>query len=689
MIGNLSPQEMRDNILNHNSDFQKNIIAWIESCQVGEFLTGSQQQVLEKVHTKEQWPDYKDPTETMPIPPPDICRKKHKDGDKCIHCHELEHWWTEFEETVDDLISKSNIHNCERGMNKDGSRKRNLAYVGCKDNKYGKCRARFPRPTFNNSHVDPETGSVNVKKREEWINSLTPHLTYLFRCNTNVTCMWSGTALKAVILYIPDYITKTGLKTHVVFDVIRGIFDKHQDILDGNISEKEKARRLMTKMANLLYTKLEMGAPMVCMYLLGNPDHYTSHTFVPFYWKTFVNEVYHAWNPDNKDIIPPKITLPRTKKQIVGLSPVHDYIYRPTELEHMCLYDWVRCCKRKKLPSSKATEKVNHMKTRSNKANDEEALSESEHMSCNSDDDLQNEDSDCEDNCRVGKPLPSSMYKFLQPHPLYNSHGTVVKPDNFDVVANFIGNLPRCDQGDREYYCLTMLVLFKPWHDALALKETQCSWEDTFLNHQFTGRQQELMKNFNIKYECLDARDDYDAHLKNGCNVPFFPYGEEVDHEQNEFDPDLFTDSKTSDDLANLFQDDNMILQQAGRFELHRQREVKEIRNILHNTGWSETLENKTDNDISSPYFPECTLAASEWKSRVQALRNNVLENRQDKRTSKEDDRTMTITHHKSDHTSDIMIIDKSYLEKRFYTTKHEASIDSICKRFMLNEEQE
>ena len=45
---------------------------------------------------------------------------------------------------------------------------------------------------------------------------------------------------------------------------------------------KEKARRIMMKVVNLLSAKMDMGAPMICMYLSDNPDHYTDHIFVPF-----------------------------------------------------------------------------------------------------------------------------------------------------------------------------------------------------------------------------------------------------------------------------------------------------------------------------------------------------------------------------------------------------------------------
>ena len=55
--------------------------------------------------------------------------------------------------------------------------------------------------------------------------------------------------------------------------------------------------------------------------------------------------------------------------------------------------------------------------------------------------------------------LPKNMFKFQNKHPLYNTHVAILKPANPTMVVNFIGLiLPRCDQGDREFYCLTMLA---------------------------------------------------------------------------------------------------------------------------------------------------------------------------------------------------------------------------------------
>jgi hypothetical protein len=144
-------------------------------------------------------------------------------------------------------------------------------------------------------------------------------------------------------------------------------------------------------------------------------------------------------------------------------------------------------------------------------------------------------DSPRENNPTADDSLPKSILRFMVAHPLHSSHGCVTKRDYSDVVANFIGILPRSDKGDREDYSLTMLVLFKPWCDALKLKEVLSTWDETFLLHKFTDRQIELMKNFNIKYECLDARDDYNAQMKKDGNINFFTYGEEIHEEHGEF----------------------------------------------------------------------------------------------------------------------------------------------------------
>jgi hypothetical protein len=62
-------------------------------------------------------------------------------------------------------------------------------------------------------------------------------------------------------------------------------------------------------------------------------------------------------------------------------------------------------------------------------------------------------------------------YAFLHNHPLHETHQVSISKSKI-LVPNFAGgSLPRCDRGDREYYCTTMLTLFKPWRHGKNLKE--------------------------------------------------------------------------------------------------------------------------------------------------------------------------------------------------------------------------
>ena len=87
---------------------------------------------------------------------------------------------------------------------------------------------------------------------------------------------------------------------------------------------------------------------MASLYLLGNPDHYTSHKFTLFYWKNFVREARNPWITttendttesaavlDEKEM-PEKVVLQKYEGTYIELSNIYDYIYRPIAYERMC-----------------------------------------------------------------------------------------------------------------------------------------------------------------------------------------------------------------------------------------------------------------------------------------------------------------------------------------------------------------
>src|SRR6202167_2941684 len=565
ILNSLSPQEIRDRIMDPNSDFQKKIVEYLESVHVGEFMTGNMNEVKEQVQENMKAKEYRDPTQTLPDAPPEPA---NCDYNKCEACESTANWWQNFKNTVDDLILRSNVHKCCTSIPAD-EKKQKKERRGC-INKHGNCKARFPRQTFEKTEVDLKTGALNIKKGERWINTLTPIVTFLLRCNSDVTSLLSGTAIKAIVAYISDYVTKPGLKTYTIFDTIRSVFDKSSEMLGGTQKRKDKARSLLTKIVNALTAKLEIGGPMASLYLLGNPDHYTNQNFVVFYWKSYVAEVLKAWKQDSNIQSDKVVLLKNVDGEFIGLSTVDDYMYRPYALSDKSLYEWIKFytrLKRTKAEQKKfLSKKHEDVKPPAVFQSDEEV-----------DTDFVESDQASEKKKVQGK------YAFLPNHPLYETHQVSISKSK-NLVPNFAGgSLPICDRGDREHYCATMLTLFKPWRHGKNLKEDDQSWDEAFTNYKFTPHQIELIKFFNIHYECNDARDDYSKLLKQkNATDGVFPHWFGADDNDN-FDGD---DNYEGSDFTVYEEHEADQYTSIGRKGQQRIEQMAEIQKIVTLAGW-------------------------------------------------------------------------------------------------------
>ena len=683
--GCLNPQEMREKLLKSDSEWNKKIIDWLESCHSGEFLTGTQEEVSDKISKNMKNANYTDPTQTLPLHPPNLCEINHITSNStdevkptdCMLCSKWLSWWTCAINTIDDLLFKSNIHNCDHNLNKNGSRKNNTS-SGCKDNKWGKCKARFPRSLFTKSTIDTLTGAINIKKLEPWLNTFTPIVTYLFRCNTDVTSLSSGTAIKAVVIYVSDYITKSSLKTHVIFDSIKSVFHKNSEMIGGTLPMKEKARRVMIKVVNLLSAKMEMGAPMICMYLLDNPDHYTDHTFVPFYWQSYVSEARSYFAETTlENYEKHKVALIKRKGRIIGLSSVFDYIYRPAELQNVTLYDWISQFKRIKIPKSDS-KKIKETKSLEDSLSD--ISSQSDIFENNSLDEDFEKFSEQEYELVPPKSIGKNIYIYMPSHPLYATHAIKFNPDNLKTVPNFIGPpLPRKDQDDREYYCSTMLTFFKPWRTGNDLKALNTTWDEEFNKYKFTTQQNQLMNNFNIRYECLDARDDYRAQMKKGVDPLFVGNWED-----------------TADDIENInnsslntnieFDDDPQDLQNIGNAQASRMKNIAEINQVLNETEWNK--EKLKSGFIVHHFRPDKILSGSDWNAEVSKKRQEILDKRNVYNNTKKKEINKHLHPNSNHNINSVKIIDKSYLQKNFDGGIHQKVITESFEKFNLNSEQ-
>ncbi|KDR64953.1 hypothetical protein GALMADRAFT_45486, partial [Galerina marginata CBS 339.88] len=105
----LSPQEIRDRIMDSTSDFQKQMVEYLESVHQGELLNEKPlTDMLASFKSKQEQTGYSDPTKTMPKPPPELC--KSKNCTDCSKCKELNEWWVKFEEETNDILARSNRH---------------------------------------------------------------------------------------------------------------------------------------------------------------------------------------------------------------------------------------------------------------------------------------------------------------------------------------------------------------------------------------------------------------------------------------------------------------------------------------------------------------------------------------------------------------------------------------------------
>ena len=437
----VSPQQLRNLIMDPSSLFQTKLVRYLESCHQGELITGTLDDVKKQLDEKELQYHYTKPTETLPSPPPYKCIKPNTRTCDCDECASYADWYSAFLSDTDDILLRANVHTCSGSQTKSTSMAlKSQPSVGCRSNPLGVCKARFPRPVFQQTFVDSTTGYLNLKKGESMMNTFTTLVSYLFRCNTDVTSLLSGTAVKAVVAYISDYISKTPLKTYVVFDTIRCIFERNSELIGGSVDRQEKARKIMTQIVNSLTSKLEIGAPLASLYLLQNPDHYTDHCFIPFYWTSYVHEARKVWHEDDAKLVEENdlLLLRRSKNLLSGVTPVFDYIYRPLVCEDICLYDWV--CTYERVPFSR---KVQQQLKDSN----------------------------------VWPDLKSHL-SFDSQHPLHSTHGVRPLALGFKWVPNFLGpSLPRSNKGDREFYCASMLALFAPWRTDYDLKSGDLSWD--------------------------------------------------------------------------------------------------------------------------------------------------------------------------------------------------------------------
>ncbi|KAA1479142.1 hypothetical protein DENSPDRAFT_788877 [Dentipellis sp. KUC8613] len=467
-----------------------------------------------------------------------------------------------------------------------------------------------------------------------------------------------------------------------MFEIIKGVFNRNSEFLEGDHSMIEKARKLMVQMVNALTVKQETGGPLASLYLLGNPDHYTNFSFKVFFWNSYVNEVI----------------IGKVKGNMVAISPILDYTLRPKKYEDMTLYDWIRTAEKYKIPKKRTSTCSRRMKAEDldlrseasfgdrDKENDKMEIDphEDEDEDLSSDSDSDSEDDD--DNSKANQMQKRRIHpQFLQDHPHHDTHSVRIHPESKAKIPSFIGTLPRPDQGNYDDYCVTMLTLFKPWRSGYDLKLEGEKWEQSFQRHTFTNGQKEIMKFMNIRHECYDARDDFRAQrIKAGTakGLSFIggQFWSELDKE-NMMEEEIYRAGM--DHLDNAFDENNI-----SNANLKKAIEMAQIESVVGAAGW---LESSAASQMSLDH--EWTTGqernAAEWKNLLATKRAEVLTQKQYSTNNSQSNEDSDNEY--DDPPNDVVPIYKSYLTNEFKADSKEDQklINSYVKKFTLNEEQE
>jgi hypothetical protein len=99
----------------------------------------------------------------------------------------------------------------------------------------------------------------------------------------DIKYIFSGSDAKALVYYITDYVTKSSLSFHDTFSlVLKAIQSLEKQTLNNDtiVNAEEKTRRLVLRCYNTLASQQELSGVQVASYLMGWPDHYTTHEFV-------------------------------------------------------------------------------------------------------------------------------------------------------------------------------------------------------------------------------------------------------------------------------------------------------------------------------------------------------------------------------------------------------------------------
>jgi hypothetical protein len=346
ITGNPSPQELRER-LSTDYGFTDKMFSWLESiisCELpgdtGPFPETFEYQAKKPVCPADESDSW------LEIPP------QADEMDKDLFKHE-------FSDFLYHLVIECNwhVHNDTCFKHVKNGEKRDDAT----------CRMHLDGSTQAISTVDPETGSIKLRRWQGRVNNFMDLILFLLQCNTDTQYIGSGEAVKVTVFYTTEYITKCDLLLHVGLQALDYATKMHlqNSPITPDVASSQKDCNLITKSVNAMMGRQEMSHQQIMSYLVGGGDYYSSHTFQMFKWFDFVKAIErmeHQTTQEN-DVIDDndeEIINSVNNEEQVSVSITHDkiefsgdfadYALHPTDLpfSDLCLWEFMENCIKKR-----------------------------------------------------------------------------------------------------------------------------------------------------------------------------------------------------------------------------------------------------------------------------------------------------------------------------------------------------
>ena len=197
------------------------------------------------------------------------------------------------------------------------------------------------------------------------------------------------------------------------------------------------------------------------------------------------------------------------------------------------------------------------------------------------------------------------------------------------------------------------------------------------------------MRNLNIRYECLDARDDFHAQLTKG-EVGLGSWEDADTQAMHDMEGIAVDGIDIIQDDAKMKHHVYKLSEELGKHEKARARLMSEIRSTLQNLGWTENSPGLLHPTVDvSPPLPEVKLNGAAWKTVVAEKRAEVLQlHAQNMPRNNTTGPTGPSMGNKQFVPNTVHVVNKCYLSRSFVSKEWQVTIEDIVKCFSLNEEQ-